>query len=220
MIATEENHVSPFALDVYWSSGRPRDEILEAHLAECARCTAYLASLEAVDVSGGARLGAGTRASSRWGWSLAAAVALAAGFAFVAGRHGPEPTAYVGLKGTPSVELLIHRDERTWIWDDRSPLFPGDALALRVACEGFAHAAVAVPGGTGWTRLSDGACPSDGGEMPFTLRVDSEPGAERVAVVLSRDRLDDRALARAVGEKQRTATVWVVDFVLPKEMKR
>jgi hypothetical protein len=113
--------------------------------------------------------------------------------------------------------VLVHRDAETWIWDARSPVRPGDALALRVACEGLEHVAVASPGAGGWERITDAACPAGSEPLPFTLVVDGAPGDEELAVVLSREVLDDETLRAAVTEGRRTQDVWVTGFVLPKE---
>ena len=129
--------------------------------------------------------------------------------------------AYVGLKGTPAVQLLVHRDRDTQIWDGVRPLRPGDALALRVACEGMAHVTVAAPGPAAeWARLSATACADGDAPLPFTLRVDDAPGDEKLAVVLSRDDLEEPALRQAIAGTRRTAEVWVVSFLLPKELPR
>jgi hypothetical protein len=126
---------------------------------------------------------------------------------------------YVGVKGTPSVELLIHRDGETFLWDGHAPIRPHDALALRVACEGLSHVAVAsrdAPGDA-WTRVKEVDCPSGpSATLPFTLLVDEEPVDERFAVVVSRAPLDDAALGAAAGAPARTADVWAVQFDLAK----
>jgi hypothetical protein len=151
---------------------------------------------------------------------LAGALALAACIAlFVHGRPRPED-GYVGIKGTPAVQLLVHRDRDTRLWDGHSPLHPGDALALRVACEGLKRVVVAAPDASGWTALSRTACPGNDDPLPFTLQVDSEPGDEKLAVVLSQDELDLDTLRKAIAETRRSADVWVLSFVMPKETER
>jgi hypothetical protein len=228
MNGKEHTDVSTFTLDVYWASGRAGDPALEAHLAECARCKAYLDELDALAASARPVLPAaapataaiaprGLRARFR-GVALAAggALALAAGVAIGVRGLPAKPDGYVGIKGTPAVQVLVHRDRDTGIWDGRSPVHPGDALALRVACEGLRHIAVAAPGPAGWTRLSNAECPSQSTPLPFTLLVDGEPGDERLAVVLSQDALDDQALGEAIQDTRRTREVWAVQFVLPK----
>jgi hypothetical protein len=126
----------------------------------------------------------------------------------------------VGIKGTPAVQLLLHRDHDTRLWDGHSPLHPGDALALRVACEGLKRVVVATPGPGGWIRLSSDACPTGDDPLPFTLQVDSEPGDEKLAVVLSQDELDDGTLQKAIAETRRSADTWVLSFVMPKETEK
>jgi hypothetical protein len=220
MKETTDHGVSTFALDVYWASDRPADGPLEAHLTECARCRAYLRELD--DCSGApARpsLRKPTRSMLRGRrWAMGAgALALAAGLLLVVrGRHASTDD-YVGVKGTPAVQMLVHRGAETRLWDGHSPVQPGDALALRVACEGLTRATVLSPGPAGWARLSEAPCPRDGDRpLPFTLRVDAEPGDEQLAVVLSREPMADATLEAAARTLRRDADVWVVRFTLPK----
>jgi hypothetical protein len=203
---------------------------LEGHLTACDRCAKRLAEIslekdawkrDAPPLALSPRLGrAGSRASQRWSW-VAGAVALAACLVLFVRSRTAETPDYVGTKGTPAVQLLVHRGAETNLWDGHTRVHPGDALALRVACEGLKHLVVAAPanaGGNGdWQRLSEGACPSQGEPLPFTLVVDEEPGDEKLAVVLSQDAMNDAALRRAIESSARTTDVWVVDFVLPKE---
>jgi hypothetical protein len=234
-----EGDVSPFALDVYFASGKTGDPALRDHVEGCARCQAYLASLDALatppvprvdraalraDASSErpARKLAGKRA---WHLPLAGIAALAAGAALMlrAARDQPHsPDRYVGIKGTPAVQVLVHRGTDTHVWDGRAKVRPGDALALRVACEGLGRVAVAAPGADGWSRLTAAECTEQteqGEALPFTLRVDDAPGDERLAVVMSQAPLDDAALKRAIEEGRRGADVWVVSFVMPKELE-
>jgi hypothetical protein len=143
-------------------------------------------------------------------------MALAASVVLLVRTASRPSNGYVAMKGTPSVELLIHRDQATGVWDGRSPVHPGDSLALRVACEGLHVVAVASPGPAGWGRLSETPCPTSGVALPFTLLVDDQPGDEQLAVVLSQDRLDDAWLSTAIGRTERDGEVWVVRLVLPK----
>jgi hypothetical protein len=135
-------------------------------------------------------------------------------------HRSEEQDGYVGLKGAPAVQVLVHRDAITRVWDGRAAVRPGDSLALRVACENLQHVAIASPGPAGWLRLSDSACPAPGSPLPLTLRVDEAPGPERLSVVFSGEPLDDDALRGALGEGRRDARVWVAGFVLPKEIGR
>jgi hypothetical protein len=103
------------------------------------------------------------------------------------------------------------------VWDGRAPVRPGDALALRLACEGLPHASVLVPSSpqSDWARVSESACPA-GEPLPFTLVVDSQPGDERVAVVFSRSPLDETAAVRAATAQTRSPDVWTVVLVFAK----
>jgi hypothetical protein len=240
MTAPPSNHEGPstFALDVYWSSGRAGDDAIARHVAECARCRAYLESLDGIAAEPAPPIDALAPSSAHahahahapapvarprrraWMAPVAASLALAAGaLLYVRGQHPATDDGYVGVKGTPAVQLLVHRDHDTRVWDGRSPVRPGDAVALRVACEGLKRSAVAAPTAAGWTRLSSSACPEQGDTLPFTLRVDDAPGDERLAVVLSQNEMDEEALRRAIAETRRAEDVWVVSFVLPKETR-
>jgi hypothetical protein len=89
-----------------------------------------------------------------------------------------------------------------------------------VACEGLKRVVVAAPAPTGWARLSSVGCPTNDDPLPFTLQVDDEPGDEKLAVVLSQDELDDDTLQKAIAETRRTADVWVLSYVMPKETEK
>jgi hypothetical protein len=52
--------------------------------------------------------------------------------------------------------------------------------------------------------------------LPFTLKVDDESGDEQLAVVLSREPVDDEAAQTAARTLRRDANVWVVRFTLAK----
>jgi|HubBroStandDraft_1064217.scaffolds.fasta_scaffold234725_2 hypothetical protein len=231
MTPRNDPELSSFALDVYWASGRASDPAVTEHVSGCTRCQAYLASLDASALqpsSTAPAFGAAApqktpppgglaRRANRTIVGAFGALALAASVSLLVLRSKDAPNAYVGAKGTPAVEILVVRDRETRIWDERSRVHPGDALALRVACAGLRDVAVASREAAGWTRLSDVECPADGVPLPFSLRVDDEPGEERLAVVLSERRLDDGALEQAIDEQRRAKDVWVARFVLPKE---
>jgi hypothetical protein len=231
-----QRELSTFALDVYWASGRPPDAAIERHLAACARCRAYLAMLDARSAAlkppdgleaAAARapvIGLASR-RRRWLGPASAIVALAACLLLVVKSRLPQgfggvpqgTETYVGTKGTPAVQLLVHRGGDTRIWDGHSAVRPGDSLVLRVACEGLAFVTVAAPLASGWGRLSESPCPAEADVLPFTLQVDNEPGTEQFAVVLSTKALDPEALRAAIDKTVRSESAWVVRYALPKE---
>jgi hypothetical protein len=227
----DDAELSSFALDVYWASGRASDPVVSEHVSVCARCQAYLASLDAsaralsstmptfetATQEGHAPPKGAPRNLGRMLGGAFGAVALAATVGLFVLRSTYVPNAYIGAKGTPAVQILVVRNHETRIWDERSKLRPGDALALRVACAGLLEVVVASREADGWTRLSDVECPGDGAALPFSLRVDDAPGEERLAIVLSERRLDDKTLEVALDEQRRAKGVWVALFVLPKE---
>jgi hypothetical protein len=223
-MTTEARHPSTLELDLHFASGKARSDELARHLAGCDPCRRYLDALESLDAVPPRPLPAppprtGARASVWRRVATAGGLALAAGAAvFVAlGRGGGDP-GYVGVKAAPAVQVLVHAAGGTRIWDGRSPLRPGDALALRVACEGFAQVAVVTPAAPegGLRQVFAGACPAGSAPLPFRLTVDDAPGVEAVTVVLSAEALDDRALAAAAANAPRTKAVWVLPLVFAK----
>jgi hypothetical protein len=226
MNASRSPQCSTFALDVYWTSARTGDAQLEHHVAGCAPCRTYLAMLDEV-CADDANVATGVHARPRAPRQLrvlahvTAAIAFAAGIGVFVESALPRtaPSTYVGVKGTPSVQLLVHRDRETSIWDGQSPVRAGDALAIRTACGDLANVAVAAedPARGEWMRLSDAPCSPTGDVLPFTLVVDGDSENERIAVVMSDARLTDEALARAAHGTERSPHVWVVRFVIPEE---
>jgi hypothetical protein len=223
MKTADDVQCSTFAIDLCWVSGKAPDPSLASHLAGCPQCRAYLTTLEALaddPLPWGLRaVERGARRRLSWAWAVGG-LAAAACLAVVLVRPGGQTEGgYVGTKGTPSVELLVRRGAETSIWDGRSPVRAGDTLALRVACEGLGHVAVAAPrdGAQGWARVVDAACAADpSAPLPFTLVVDDRPGQEHFAVVLSRVPLDEARIRSAAEATTRTGDMWTVRFDLPK----
>jgi hypothetical protein len=217
---------STFALDLHRAAGG-REPAVASHLATCEPCRAYLASLDALDAvrpPSRASSWPRPREGARWRWAIPAAASLtmAAGVLAYVGSRDRTDGSYVGVKGMPSVELMIHRDEDTFVWNGSAPIRPGDALAFRVACEGLSHVVVAAPdpeAPTRWLRLKDAACPAGpSATLPFTLLVDGQSQRERFAVVVSKARLDDDAVRSAASAGSQAVDVWTVRFDLPKTL--
>jgi len=217
-MSTDTRHPSALELDVRFAAGTT-DRAVDDHLHDCAGCRRYWDALVAADAVPARLPHAPARAPGslrRRMVAVAAAGALVGAVALVVAR-GPRPDGYVGVKGAPAVQVLVRAGARTAIWDGRSPLRPGDALALRVACEGFAQVAVLTPAAEGKpARAFAGACPADARPLPFSLVVDDAPGAEAVTTVFSAQPLDDDALAGAVTGASRNKLVWVVSLSFPK----
>jgi hypothetical protein len=114
------------------------------------------------------------------------------------------------------VQVLVHRDGATAVWDASVHIRDRDALALRVACEAMTHVAVLVADHGRWSRTFAGSCRDE--VLPFTLAVDAEPGGERIAVVLSTEPLDDSAAQRAADDQTRSAAVWALELDFTKEI--
>lgn len=223
-------------------------EIAE-HVASCGRCREYLDELEALasepslaparpapahlpraePLSPPAAEVLPLRPSpkARMQRRLAAAsavLALAAGVVLYAGSRASavdDEARYVGVKGVPAAQVLLRRDGRVRVWDGVTPVRPGDAIAVSVACEHFSHVTVAAGAESTPTRAWEGTCPSAprAATLPFTLVVDAQPGREQFSVVLSRKRLDDERLRTVLRGAMRDGDAWTIDFAFAKEEK-
>jgi hypothetical protein len=208
---------SSFALDVYFASGCTADAVLEQHVASCERCAAYLSSLRALsDEPAWSTRARAPRGARRVATLLAAGV-LAAGLLWVRLTSEPE---YVASKGVPAVQALIRDQSGSRVWDGKTPIRPGAAIALRAACERFTHIAVVVDAAGAEQRVFDAVCPSGADPLPFTLVADDKPGVERIRVVFSEARLDEPALHAALLRAERGETIWVDQLLLHKAVAK
>lgn len=232
---SSEHAVSPFALDVWFADGCPVDSPLHAHVASCAQCRAYVDALEklAADVPPAldpARIVTSSPSASRrrgrnvlrFAAPAAAALALAASVALFVRREPASDGSYVGAKGAPAAQVLVRRNAKAEIWDGRTPIRPGDALAVRVDCERWTRVAVAAPRASGddWTRVFAAPCAKSNTPLPFTLVADEAPGDERFAVVFSDAELDDARLASAAARAERSRDAWTLQIVVPKRTEK
>jgi hypothetical protein len=195
-------------------------------VASCERCSGYLAELERLQQRAPSARATAERPRQRpararvLALSLAALAALGAVTALLIVPLDPA-APNVGIKGSPSVQLLVRRGTETRTWDGASPVRAGDALGLRVVCEDFARVAVAAETDRErWSRLSEDACPAAGAALPFTLIVDEQPGTEHLAVAFSKSTLEARTLEQAIAARRLDAEVWVTRFELVKEASR
>jgi hypothetical protein len=214
---SEPAHASSFELDVYFASGGDEgDSATARHVAECARCRAYLEGLEALHA-----LPPPTpaRAPRRYWIPAVATLALAAAVALFVSRERSrdEELSYVGAKGSPAAQILIRSAGQVRVWDGASPVRSGDALAVHLACEEFSYVTVATDA---VARPWEGPCGSAPSTLPFTLLVDDQPGREHFNVVLSRARLTDEGLRAAIVGETRSRNVWTISFDFVKEDPR
>lgn len=207
---TDEHRYSTFALDLHWAEPSPD---VQAHVAECERCSAYLAHLGELD----ARPFALPVARPRRRFVIAFAfAALALALVLLVWRRDSRP-AYVATKSAPAVQVLLRRDGRLSVWNGSDAIRPRDTLALRLACEAMTRVVVLVRDRDQWTQAFDGPCLDE--VLPFTLVVDDEPGDERIAVLLSASTLDQASVVRAIDLQTQRADVWALQYVFTKETR-
>lgn len=217
MSTTDLAEPSTFALDVYFAAGAQGDAKLAEHIAGCARCTAYLQQLAALAEKSAPLPPATARSTRRPAWIAAGAFVSACAAVALFLNAGDN---YVGSKGLPGVQALIRSAGQANVWDGKSPLRSGDAIALRTDCDHFSHVAVAVPAAQGgkpkhWKLVFAGSC-KEHEPLPFTLVTDDSPGEEQIEIVFSRAALPDAALQQAIAGRKRSDTTWVITLLLPK----
>lgn len=193
---TSERHWSTFEIDVAFVEGLSKHPDLEAHVATCDDCKAYVDELRSLDVP---RI----TPKRRWLAPAVASLALAAAvLLFLRQRTPVEPGGYVGVKGgAPAAMLLVKRGEVTRPWDGKEPVRPADIVAIQVSCEGARRVTVSAKDGAQWVQVAENECPAEAGVLPFTLVVDERPGTEEIRVVFDRENAQSH-------------------FVLPKETSR
>jgi hypothetical protein len=218
-IMKREAEPSTFALDLYFASGRADDPSLEEHVASCQHCAAYLSSLERLC---GEPAWHAAPPRSRRGLGVGILAAACAGIAVAVWLSGaPDRQApYLASKGVPAVQALIRDQSGSRVWDGKTPIRAGDAIALRAGCDRFVHVAVLVASAGGEQRVFDGTCPSGSDPLPFTLLADDKPGVERIHVIFSQERLDDPSVSAALRSGERDTAVWVDQLLLRKAVGR
>ena len=195
---TSERHWSTLEIDVAFAEGLSAHPDLEAHLAKCDDCKAYVDELRAMDVP---RIAS----KRRWIAPTVTALALAAAVLLFLRQRAPEQPGYVGVKGgTPASMLLLKRGDVTRPWDGKEPVRPADIVAVQVSCEGARRVTVSAKDGAQWVQVAENECPAEAGVLPFTLVVDERPGTEEIRVVFDRE----------------NAEPTTSHFVLPKETSR
>lgn len=225
-------HPSFLALDRH-ALGIAQPEVA-AHLASCEACRARLpapAPASAAEVPTWARqLPPRRRAWAFWpvstkprAFGLVVAAFACAALLWVTGdkiRTPGGPHDYVGTKGGPELWLYVKRGESVALWNGTDPVVPGDLLRIKVQPDRFKHVTVfgatRTPGE--YNRLYDSAIVA--GEptaLPFALKVDAQPGAETLLVVLGSAVVPpDQADKVPAGDGENEGRRWSRRLVLPK----
>jgi hypothetical protein len=156
------------------------------HLSSCERCRHHVEQLEQRDSppTWVRDLARPRRPRRTWlfggGFALAAAAAMVL---LVVARRDPDPS-FTTVKGGPSVAVHIKRGDAVFVWDGREPVSPGDHLRLEIAATGYHRVQVFAAGDV---ALYDAPIAASSGSvlLPTAWKVDAEPGAETLTIVLS-----------------------------------
>jgi hypothetical protein len=215
-------HPSFLALDRLAVADHGAAEIRQ-HVAECARCAEYVSSIDQ-----GASLPdlAPRRLERRRPWlkvaGATAVIAAAAAIAILLQKPpDPEPVAYVGTKGQPSLALYVKRADEVFAWRDDQFVVPGDRLRIEVASAGFEHVTVISEGGSlrRPERLYDKPIdPRGSALLPVAWQVDAAPGDETLVVVLSPAALSEEQISELIEHPERSEPVWIKRLVLRKRL--
>jgi hypothetical protein len=197
---------------------------VRGHVAESARCSEYVHSIRE-----GAPLPqlAPRRPPRHRQWPIvagvAAVIAAAAGVAILLEKpQEPEPIAYVGTKGQPSLALYVKRAEEVFAWQQDQFVMPGDRLRIEVAADGFEHITVLSYGALErkLERLYDSRIdPSGSALLPVAWQVDDAPGDETLVVVLSPAALSEDEITGLLDHPERASGIWLKRLLLRKRLE-
>jgi hypothetical protein len=231
-------HPSSLALDRH-ALGVATPEVA-AHVASCEACRARLAAPADTVPAWARQLPPRHRGWLAWAgrvlapvgprrgaFGLAAALACVA-LVWAAGRHGTTPAGpgdYVGTKGGgPELWLYVKRGDGVALWNGSDAVAPGDQLRLKIQPGRFKH--VTIFGATGaagaYNRLYDGAiAPGEPTALPFSLRVDAQPGDESLLIVLAAAPAPpDQVEKLLAGDADRDGSRWSRRLVLAKTVNQ
>jgi hypothetical protein len=208
--AASSAHPSFLALDRH-ALGLERPEIV-AHVAGCATCRAHVAAVEPPSEAPAWALRLGPRRAPGFAWwplgpRLRAlrwgALAFASAFVlwraaghfttgahiggYVGGHAGAYVGTYVGTKGDPVLWLYVKHGERVELWNGSDPVHPGDLLRLKVQPDRYQHISVfgRARAPHDYVTLYDAPVPSgQPTALPFSWKVDAQPGDETLLIVL------------------------------------
>lgn len=196
-----------------------RADAVRTHLADCDRCRARLAAVEAeaaaFDDALPPALAALDAAPAPAHWLLflrrlaPAAVALAAAALLIVaspallGPGEPSPAAGTRTRGTlPALEVWIDGPSGVRPLRADEPVAPGDRVQLLVDAHGAARIGLAGRDGTGAVEVYGVLVPEGEGlhPAPFGLALDDAPGPQVFYAVTGGADLDEAAVRAAVRE--------------------
>lgn len=240
---TNNQHPSLFALDSF-VAGATTSRTMQEHVASCLACQQHMARVrpdtndlpawvhrlpvlvpppgrQASHLSGHSFSGLRARLRGFWLPVLATAPALAIAV-FLLMRTRPdavrEPQAYVGIKSAgPMVWAYIKRGNDTFLWDGSSKVLSRDLLRLKIDAMNHTHiSAFGRDAAGGWQRLWDGPVQGKGPTtLPVAWQIDSQPGDERILLVLSDEAVRSEELSDVKG-KTTNKHWWQLELVFPK----
>lgn len=224
---SESQHPSFLALDRH-ALGVASPEVA-AHVASCATCQARLpATATAPALPAWARqLPPRRRAWFVWpvrtkprAFGFAVVAVACAALVWVTARR-PD---YIGTKGGAELWLYVKRGDSVALWNGTEPVVPGDLLRLKIQPDRFKHVTVfavskpATATAGAYSRLYDSAIA--GGEptaLPFSLKVDAQPGDETLLVVLGATAVaPDQVDSVVAGDGGKQSSHWSRRLVLSK----
>jgi hypothetical protein len=156
-----------------------------AHVASCEHCRGHLERVAEHDAPPAWVRNLARSRRRAWlfggGFVLASAVAVML-FVFVRRGGGGEPEYTTVKSGGPSFTLHIKRGDTVFVWDGVQAVRPGDQLRLEVAATGFRRIRVLAENEV---QLYDAPMADGTTLLPTAWKVDSQPGAETLTIVLS-----------------------------------
>ncbi len=127
--------------------------------------------------------------------------------------------AYVGVKAaSPMVWAYVKRGDDTFLWDGSTTVLPGDLLRLKVDAMNHTHISAFGRDASGaWQRLWTGPAGGKGPtSLPVAWQIDSQPGDERILLVLSKEAVRSEDVNELKG-KEPDPRWWLTELVLPKK---
>lgn len=228
---------------------------LQQHVAHCPQCLAHLQSLTLQDEPRpmwlsqleirpkSSSLGARLQSLGRWlaGLSLGqyglggATVAIAMVAVLYGPLHGlissptePLDEAMVRSKGAARVSLYVKRGEQVTLWDEQSPLRPGDSIRLALPAGQLRHIWIARSDRQGHLQslYQDDVMEKQSLHfLPVSWQLDDEPGEEVLYVVRALHPVDPQEATQWIAQMPPQIRQFTLDqrhltrLVIPKRQR-